>query len=563
MYKILYNDDIIFDPYDENARVSDAKMTGESNKVSYLDFTIALTHPLYDTVAERDGIVKLYSDDTELFEGVIESIETDIYGSKDISCVSALSYLEDTLVRSYDTSDAGMPTSIDGFFQWLIDQHNAHVLSTNKQFIVGVNQAGGMSTSNIFTGSNTSYPTTFSEITDKILNPYGGYLVLRYEDNLRYLDIYADVHNMNSQIIDFGVNITDFTKTIDTHDQYTAVIPIGSVPQGDNQTNVTIKSYPDGVVSSENYDLVKDGDCVYSVAAVQKYGYREVTYSYDTTDQDTLLQAAIAYLNKTISPSLTLDVKAVDLALYKPDYTHLNIGQAVRIRSKLHDEDEYLVVESVDIDLNNPEQTEYVLGTSYDTLTGQQSGYLRSLNSSINLALDSAASISSDINSLNEKAVVSSTSEYAISDSRVDAPDTGWQSGMPDYTVGQYLWQRTTTKYANGVIVVEDPVMITGNGSILVNIHSTNSLSFHNSAIDTTLQLTVIYGSTQVTDINGLHALLGSGAYIQWASVTKDQTVPSIISNTDPMISNDGFSLKISPDNVDTSVTFTASVIVP
>jgi hypothetical protein len=556
MYKILYNDDIIFDPYDENARVSDAKMTGESNKVSYLDFTIALTHPLYDIVAERDGIVKLYSDDTKLFEGVIETIETDIYGSKDISCVSALSYLEDTLVRSYNTSDADMPTSIDGFFQWLIDQHNSHVLSTNKQFIVGVNQAGGLSISNIFTGSNTSYPTTFSEITDKILHVYGGYLVLRYENDLRYLDIYADVHDMNSQIIDFGVNITNFTKTIDTKDQYTAVLPIGSVPQGDNQTNVTIKSYPDGVVSSGNDDLVKAGDCVYSVAAVQKYGYREVTYSYDTTDQDTLLQESIKYLTSKLSPALTLDIKAVDLALYKPDYTHLNIGQAVRVRSKLHDEDEYLIVESVDINLNNPEQTEYVLGTSYDTLTGQQSGYLKSLNSSINTAIDKAASISADVKELSTKVPLSEDYEYASSASKTVAPDDGWGSDMPYYIAGKYLWQRVTKHYENNVTTISEPVMITGNSSAVLKIKSTNGLQFKNGIIKTSFYVSVYYGNEVIDTLTDLRLLYGETATLIWSVKNTEDSDPIVIQASDPRLGNDGFRMDITADDVNTKATF-------
>ena len=556
MYRILYNDDIIFDPYDENARVSDAKMTGKSNRVSYLDFTIALTHPLYDTIAERDGIIKLYSDDTELFEGVIETIETDIYGSKDISCVSAMSYLEDTLVRSYDTSDDGMPTSIDGFFQWLIDQHNSHVLSTNKQFTVGVNQAGVLSASNIFTGSNTSYPTTFSEITDKMLDTYGGYLVLRYEDNLRYLDFYADVHDMNSQIIDFGVNITRFTKTINTQDQYTAVVPIGSVPQGNNQTNVTIQSYPDGSLSSGDDDLVKDGDCIYSVAAVQKYGYREIVYSYDTTDQDTLIQAGIKYLNIILSPALTLDIKAVDLALYKSDYEHLNIGQAVRIRSKLHDEDEYLVVESVDIDLNNPEQTEYVLGTSYDTLTGQQSGYLKSLNSSINSAVDKAASIDADVKELANKVPLSEDYEYVSSESKIIAPDDGWSSYMPHYIAGKYLWQRVTKHYENDVTTITDPVMITGNSSAVLKIKSTNGLQFKNGIIKTSFYVSVYYGNEVVDTLTDLRLLYGETATLVWSKKSSDDSDPVVIQASDPRLANDGFQMDVTSDDVDTKATF-------
>ena len=59
MYRIKYNDLIIFDPYDTNSQVFDAKLSQKINSAAYLDFTISNKHPLYDTVQERDGDVPL------------------------------------------------------------------------------------------------------------------------------------------------------------------------------------------------------------------------------------------------------------------------------------------------------------------------------------------------------------------------------------------------------------------------------------------------------------------------------------------------------------------------
>ena len=549
MYRITYDGLTIFDPYgNANEVVSDASMSVEVNASAYLDFTMAMTHPLYDTIRERAGVVTLTWDSTVLFEGIIESIEMDIQGNKSISCVSAMDYLNDTHVRPYSTvageADLTAPSSVDGYFQWLIDQHNDHVLDTSKIFDIGINQGANLQQNNFIYRSSESEPTTASEITDQILDSLGGYLTMRYEDGRKVLDLYADLHTMNAQIVDFGVNITDFTKTTDTTDQYTAILLHGGSPtfeggdleggdwshwethpntplvgdkthggsvasyfvsgtgeyindsffysrpgrrykatvyvknergsnvtirgsyqyeqaggwttvnvnsslavenkgdqwtefsfdfqpnlseytkirprwyfdnvgndgnrrvylddfsfsqiEGDNEVSedpIGLKQVPDGV-SSFDADVFKSGDVLYSTSAVERYGYKEEVFEDTTiTNIDDLVQAGIKELNKSKEPQITLDIKAVDLALFMEGYTHLNVGDAVRVRSAIHDTDEFLMVNSITLDLQDPGQSEYVIGKAYDSLTGQQSGFLRSLNSGINSSLDAVASL--------------------------------------------------------------------------------------------------------------------------------------------------------------------------
>lgn len=549
MYRITYDGLTIFDPYgNANEVVSDASMSVEVNASAYLDFTMAMTHPLYDTIRERAGVVTLTWDSTVLFEGIIESVEMDIQGNKSISCVSAMDYLNDTHVRPYSTvageADLTAPSSVDGYFQWLIDQHNDHVLDASKMFDVGINQGANLQQNNFIYRSSESEPTTASEITDQILDSLGGYLTMRYEDGRKVLDLYADLHTMNAQIVDFGVNITDFTKTTDTTDQYTAILLHGGSPtfeggdleggdwshwethpntplvgdqthggsvasyfvsgtgeyindsffysrpgrrykatvyvKNERGSNVTIrgsyqyeqaggwttvnvnsslavenkgdqwtefsfdfqpnlseytkirprwyfdnvgndgnrrvylddfsfsqiegdtevsedpiglKQVPDGV-SSFDADVFKTGDVLYSTSAVERYGYKEEVFEDTTiTNIDDLVQAGIKELNKSKDPQITLDIKAVDLALFMEGYTHLNVGDAVRVRSAIHDTDEFLMVNSITLDLQDPGQSEYVIGKAYDSLTGQQSGFLRSLNSGINSSLDAVAAL--------------------------------------------------------------------------------------------------------------------------------------------------------------------------
>lgn len=405
-YKLLYDKQILFDVYTGDY-VTDAQLSMSVNAASYFDFTISLTHSLYGIVAEHAGIVELYFDDAKLFSGEITKISVDLDGNKDIICTGALDYLSYTLVRPYSTIDGEAdllaPSSVDGYFNWLIEQHNKHCLDSRKHFSVGVNQGNFLDNNNYIYRASSELPTTASEIEDKILNSVGGYLYVRYKDDINILDLYADAHEVNTQIIDFGVNITDFVKTTSTDEQYTAVIATGYTPdppEDDPQKKMNPINLEGCVDGGTPYSptIVKMGDVIYDVNAVARYGYKEYHVSNDDiTTYDGLLQYACKVLTKLLSPSLSVSVKAVDLSLYMKDkYEHMQIGQAVRVRSKLHNIDEYLVVNSITLDMNNPENTEYELGETYDTLTGQQSSYLRALNSSIVSNLDSVAKLDSE-----------------------------------------------------------------------------------------------------------------------------------------------------------------------
>ena len=399
-YKLLYNDELLFDPYSDNI-VTDAQLTSKYNNPDYFDFTVPITNDLYDKLSERSGSVKLFYDNEKIFDGIITSIDIDMDGNKSIKCSGPLDYLNDTLVRPYSTksgeSQTQAPDTVSGIFQWYVDQHNQHTMDPKKNFSVGINQGAMLSENNAFSRKSDSLPTTWDEIKNAILEDHGGFIFVEYSGDSNILNLYGDIHESNAQIIDFGVNITDFSKVTDTADQYTAIRPSGYTPEApkDDQNKkmypITISDLPDNPFDS---DLVKKGDIIYSASAVKRYGYKEYAYSNnDITDTNNLLKSAAVILKTLISPAETITVKAVDLALYMNGYKHLRVGQAVRIRSKLHSTDEYMMVNSIVLDINDPSNTEYEFGIPYDTLTGQQSSYLKNLNSSINSTIDSVAGL--------------------------------------------------------------------------------------------------------------------------------------------------------------------------
>lgn len=392
MYQLTYDSKILFDPYMQSTAITDAKYTGKSNSVSYLDFTIAPNHPLYNTIEKDKGLVEFYSDNVLKFRGKINEIEIDDYGYKIVSCNSVLQYLNHTRVRSYSTvpgdADLTAPTSVEGYFQWLIDQHNLHVKDASERFEVGVNQGVALDKNDYILRSNDNYPTTLDEINDKVLDSLGGYLFVEYKDDRNILNLYADVHSTNSQIIDFGSNILSISYKENDDELYTVVIPRGGTPEkkeGDTKDPkpINIKNLPDNTFDTDS-DIVKSGDCVYSLSATKRYGYREYYYSNnDILDPSNLLKAAVLQLKLQMSPKVTIETKAIDLSIAYPGYEQLNIGDACRVRSARHNLDDYFMLSEMELDLNDPSQTTYTFGDEYVSLVGRQSNYLKQINSSI------------------------------------------------------------------------------------------------------------------------------------------------------------------------------------
>lgn len=277
---------------------------------------------------------------------------------------------------------------MEGYFQWLIDQHNLHVKDASERFEVGVNQGAALEKNDYILRSNDNYPTTLDEINDKILDSLGGYLFVEYKDDRNILNLYADVHSTNSQIIDFGSNILSISYKENDDELYTVVIPRGGTPEkkeGDTKDPkpINIKNLPDNTFDTDS-DIVKSGDCVYSLSATKRYGYREYYYSNnDILEPSNLLKAAVIQLKFQMSPKVTIETKAIDLSIAYPGYEQLNIGDACRVRSARHNLDDYFMLSEMELDLNDPSQTTYTFGDEYVSLVGRQSNYLKKINSSI------------------------------------------------------------------------------------------------------------------------------------------------------------------------------------
>ena len=649
MYIVKYGEKYLHDPNAEDCILQDLSLDATENSFGYCDFTIYPNHPMYDKIKERDADnpVEVYDGDTLLFSGFIYELGKEFYLSGQVKCKGELAYLCESIVRPYATLQNGYgnqaPTGVDQYFEWLIAQHNSQV-ETNKQFTVGINQGSSLDSNNYIYRESTKYPTTWSELSEKLLDDLGGKLRIRHENGMQYIDYLSEWNDTNSQVLDFGKNLTDYTQTDDSESIATFVIPLGArmseteysyndgyyqttdktmdsekeyYTKSDNgYTKVSddVTSFVSGTTYYEYFQLYdesnlsltidglddkeydeegyrKSGDMIYSEPTVQKYGWIGVTYeNTDITTKEQLVSKSIVALKELISPKRTIEIKAIDMHLVNPELTPIRIGEYVRVKSKPHNLDSYFLCTSIDLDLNNPENSKYTLGTTFDTLTGQQNKRIKLLNETINQTYEKAEKLA-DKERQNAKSadealknsniakdtateakkntIVRIIDEYAISESTSDPPQTeDWSREAPSWEEEKYIWRRSIYVYGDGHEEIGEAILSTGaNGkdgedAVTLRIESSRGTVFKNDNISTVLSVVIYQGSKRITDIESLKSAFGNSAYLQWKWLRINDDRFGIMSSSDSRFSDAGFHFTLSPDDVYTKVTFMCELIV-
>lgn len=98
--------------------------------------------------------------------------------------------------------------------------------------------------------------------------------------------------------------------------------------------------------------------------------------------------------------------------------------------------------------------------------------------------------------------------------------------------------------------------------STLLRVDSSRGTAFKNADINTVLSAVIFYGSEQVSDISALHAIFGDSAYLQWQWQGYNSSTWHIIAQNDSRLGNNGFTLTLSPSDVDIKAVFSCSLIV-
>lgn len=96
----------------------------------------------------------------------------------------------------------------------------------------------------------------------------------------------------------------------------------------------------------------------------------------------------------------------------------------------------------------------------------------------------------------------------------------------------------------------------------LLRIESSRGTVFKNDHVATVLSAVIYRGSKRITDMATLHEVMGPSAYLEWSWQRLNDDSFGVISADDERLGNDGFTFTLSPEDVDTKITFLCQLMV-
>lgn len=339
MYTIYADDALLYSPGDEELSVLSPVLETQCNAAGTLTFVLLPEHPMYSALHKMRTRIDVRQDDEIIWRGRMLETETDFYRQKTVTCEGELTYLVDSVLHPYKLADYDGTAA--GLFRLYLTRHNEAV-SEAQQF-----QIGNVDIETLSSVENTGYGNTWDEISDNLIDIHGGFLRIRHEGGVRYLDWTKESGTSCGQVIRFGENLLDLSEYVSASEVVTCLIPYAG--QGDSK--ITIASVNDGK------DYIEDE------AGIALYGRIWGVTEFDAKDASTLLEMAKENLQKRLKETITITISAVDLHLLDVNAESFHVGDKVRVVSPPHGIDAEYTCTAISLDLVNPDQSEYTFGT--------------------------------------------------------------------------------------------------------------------------------------------------------------------------------------------------------
>lgn len=339
MYTIYADDALLYSPGDEELSVLSPVLETQCNAAGTLTFVLLPEHPMYSALHKMRTRIDVRQDDEIIWRGRVLETETDFYRQKTVTCEGELTYLVDSVLHPYKLADYD-GTAV-GLFRLYLTRHNEAV-SEAQQF-----QIGDVDIETLSSVENTGYGNTWDEISDNLIDIHGGFLRIRHEDGVRYLDWTKESGTSCGQVIRFGENLLDLSEYVSASEVVTCLIPYA----GQSDSKITIASVNGGK------DYIEDA------AGIALYGRIWGVTEFDTKDAAKLLEMAKENLQKRLKETITITISAVDLHLLDVNAESFHVGDKVRVVSPPHDIDAEYTCTAISLDLVNPDQSEYTFGT--------------------------------------------------------------------------------------------------------------------------------------------------------------------------------------------------------
>lgn len=341
VYKACLNGETFFTTKvdDPKYALTKAKVLKELGAAGSFNFTVPKQNKSYGQFHKLSDRVKVYQDEDILFSGRVYAIDESFDTQDNIICEGLLALLNDSVFRPEEFQG-----SLHALVRRLLECHNDQV-EKEKQISAG---RFTVSDADVYRDYQ-NYESTMSRMQD-LVSSFGGFLSIREEGTNLYLDWMAECTEGSVQAIEFGQNILDITISEDSEDIATVLIPLGATDE--NDVRVTIASVNDG----KDYIVAED-------SYVEKYGYIAKAVIWDDVNMPSILKTkGQNWLSACLTPKITINVTAVDLADAGYEINSFREGQRIKVVSDPHELDDWFDCTKREFDLLNYANNKMSLG---------------------------------------------------------------------------------------------------------------------------------------------------------------------------------------------------------
>ena len=299
--------------------------------------------------------ISVYHGDEEIFCGRVIEVKEDFYKRQKIFCEGELAYLNDSVQRPKKYQRM----TVRGYLESLLSVHNAQV-EDSKKFQVG---AVTVTDPNDSIYRYTNWEKTMDVIKSDLIKSLGGYLFVRKENGIRYIDYLAELPTKSTQTVEFGKNLLDFTKNFDVTDLATAIIPLGAkINSSDTSDNPSVLEERLTIK-----DINNGNDFLFNQEAVNNYGWIFKTVIWDNVNTTTALKRkGEQYLASAQFENMTIEAKAIDMN-FVDGSERLKLGELIRVVSVPHGLDKFFPLSKMTILLDKISQNTITLGLEVKT----------------------------------------------------------------------------------------------------------------------------------------------------------------------------------------------------
>lgn len=343
---LIYSDKkVIGNPMLDTYAYLSGDLDQELNTADVFTFTLPSGHPYAEEIQPRVNVIKLTNDSATKFIGDVISKSTDILGSTKFTCQGCLAWLNDIVIVR-----AAFRGTVPGYVAYLLDAYNAECPPSRRITLGEIDVPG-----NIVVNNAVEMHTIF-ELFGTLISTRGGYLFLRYDGDIIYLDYKLSKGRMSGQAIAFGSNMLDLDNLIDASEVFTRVYPIGNNGMDISSVN-NGKCYVENTVLKEQLGNL----CISKMVEL------------DSEDPSELMAYAQECAAAAVVYNQSIQLSSLDLSRYDIWADVIEIGDLCRVFSRVHGLDTVMTVSKKHTGLADDSGDNVTLGEVSSTLSGLMS----------------------------------------------------------------------------------------------------------------------------------------------------------------------------------------------